>query len=82
MDDARIQRLKDEAQRQLNAEERYMLVNPALIVVLCELALKKPARMTASCPDCGKSVGRWADQMAHCDSCSWRGPYPTMEVAR
>jgi hypothetical protein len=66
----------------LNAGERYMLVNPALVVALCDLALEKPARMTASCPECGKSVeGSWRGQVAHC-GCGWAGEYPTMEAAR
>jgi hypothetical protein len=82
IDDARLERLKDEASRQLNAGERYMLINPALVVVLCDLALKQPARAKAVCPSCGKSVdGSWTDGVANCASCSWRGPYPTMEAA-
>jgi hypothetical protein len=78
IDDARVQRLKDEASRQLNAGEKYMLVNPATVIVLCDTVLKKTPRMTATCPQCGGEVS-WADQQASCvKGCLWRGPYPDM----
>jgi hypothetical protein len=78
IDNTRIQRLKDEAARQLNAGERYMLVNPALIIALCDLA-KKITRAKTTCPWCGSAVS-WADQVATClnKECTWRGPYPAM----
>jgi predicted RNA-binding Zn-ribbon protein involved in translation (DUF1610 family) len=77
IDEARIRRLKDEAARQLNAGEHYMLVNPTTVIVLCDMALKQPTRLEASCPLCGKSVV-WANQSAECHTCKWQGPYPDM----
>jgi hypothetical protein len=44
-----------------------MLVNPATVIVLCDIALKKPARAKATCPLCGASVeGSWRAQVASC----------------
>jgi hypothetical protein len=82
IDDARIQRLKDQAAKELNAGEKFIQVNPGTVIVLCDLALKTPPRTKVLCPSCGKSVeGSWTDGVANCRSCSWRGPYPTMEAA-
>jgi hypothetical protein len=79
IEDARIQRLKDQTAKELNAGEKFMLVNPALIIMLCEGALKNPELVKAVCPSCGQSVdGSWTDGIANCRSCSWRGAYPEM----
>jgi hypothetical protein len=81
IDSERIQRLKDQAAKELHAGEKFMQVNPATVIVLCDLALKKPPRVKVSCPSCGTAVdGRWTDGLANC-ACGWRGAYPTMAQA-